>query len=215
MRSPTRRTCSDRWAALLAVSLVTAGCATSLPPTVFVPSETPEATSFYREGKPYAALEDSAGAVLLTMRQTTLAERPYLKLWLRVENHSDHNFLLDPDGDIYLERRIGRLGKLKRIEPESRHDLLELRPDSHREARAVREASLRKNTLFPGQSLEGDVYFYFPAPEPWTEEGRPPASPWDGSAAMSDSADYAYELTLHLETPGGSRHVVLKPVPAK
>ena len=44
MKSPTHRTCSGRWIAVLAVSIATTGCAMSLPPTVFVPSGTPDAS---------------------------------------------------------------------------------------------------------------------------------------------------------------------------
>ena len=213
MKSPAHRTCSNRWTALLAVSIAATGCATSLPPTVFVPSETPDATSYYREGKAYTALEDPVGAVLLTMRPTTLAERPFLKLWLRVENYSGRDFLLDPEGDISLDRRIDGTSKTKRFRPEPRRKLLEALQDRRREALALRETLLRKSTLFPGETMEGDVYFYFPAPELW-DGARPTVSPWDGTASLSDGDFYGYELTLHLKTPGGSRHVVLKPVPA-
>ena len=144
------------------------------------------------------------------MRPTTLAERPFLKLWLRVENYSGRDFLLDPEGDIYLDRRIAN--KSKRFRPEPRRKLLEALQDRSHHALAMRETALRKSTLFPGEILEGDLYFYFPAPELW-DGAKPAASPWDGTVSLSDAVSYAYELTLHLETPGGSRHVVLKPVP--
>ena len=62
--------------------------------------------------------------------------------------------------------------------------------------------------------MEGDVYFYFPAPEIW-DGARPAASPWDGTVSLSDGVSYAYEVTLHIKTPGGSRHVALKPVPGE
>ena len=213
MRSPAHRTCFRRWTAFLAVSIAAAGCASSLPPTAFVPDGTPDATSYYRDGKAYTALEDSVGAVLLTMRPATLADRPFLKLWLHVENHSDRDFLLDPEGDIYLDRRIEGASKTKHIKPEPRRDLVNLVEGHRTQAHGLRETVLRKTTLFPGETLEGDVYFYFPAPEIW-DGARPTASPWDGTVSLSDSGSYAYALTLHLRTPGGSRHVVLKPVPA-
>lgn len=213
MRSPAHRTCSSRWITVLAVSIVAAGCATSLPPTAFVPSGTPDASSYYRDGKAYTTLEDSVGAVLLTMRPATLADRPFLKLWLRVDNRSDHDFLLDPEEDIFLVRRIEGVKKTKQIRPELRRNLLDLVQGNRREGLALRETILRKTTLFPGETVEGNVYFYFPAPAPW-DGARPAASPWDGTVSLSEGGSYTYELTLHLNTPGGSRHVVLKPVPA-
>ena len=67
--------------------------------------------------------------------------------------------------------------------------------------RAERGALVETTTVPPGESLQGAVYFRSPAPEL-------------GRRAPADAA-YAYDLTLHLPTPDGTKRIMLRPVPAK
>jgi hypothetical protein len=121
-----------------------------------------------------------------------------VQLWLRVQNRQVRPFRIDPD-DIYLERRLRGSGDTKRIEPESEDDVLALF-ESH--ARAQTGSLLRRTAVPPGESLQGVVYFRFPAPV----TGR--------RRARADET-YAYDLTVHLPTPDGPKRILLRPIPAR
>jgi hypothetical protein len=136
--------------------------------------------------------------VLVTLKPVVLSDRPFVQLWLRVQNRQVRPFRIDPD-DIYLERRLRGSGDTKRIEPESEDDVLALF-ESH--ARAQTGSLLRRTAVPPGESLQGVVYFRFPAPV----TGR--------RRARADET-YAYDLTVHLPTPDGPKRILLRPIPAR
>jgi hypothetical protein len=187
--------------AIVASTAALWGCASSTPPppTTFVPQGSAGVQTLYRNGSTYAALPNPRGPVLVTLKPVVLSDRPFVQLWLHVQNRQVRPFRIDPE-DIYLERRLRGSGDTKRIEPESEDDVLALL-----ESRARAQAGgslLRRTAVPPGESLQGVVYFRFPAPV----TGR--------RRARADEA-YAYDLTVHLPTPDGPRRILLRPVPAR
>lgn len=176
------------------------GCATQTPPppTAFVPQATVGVETLYRNGWAYAALPNPHGPVLVTLQPVVLSDRSFVKLWLHVQNRQVHAFRIDPE-DIYLERRLRGSDDMTRLQPETERalELLEARD----RARAERGALVQVRTVPPGESLQGEIYFRFPAPEV-------------GRRAPADAA-YAYDVTLHLPTPDGPRRILLRPMPTK
>src|SRR5262245_2187190 len=207
MRAPhsTRLTLA-RPARLALVGLILYGCATIAPfkstapppPTAFVPQRGAGVQTLYRNGAAYASLANSRGPVLVTLQPVTLSERPFVRLWLHVQNRQVRAFRIDPD-DIYLERRVRGSDETQRLEPETEDMLAKLEPRDR--ARAERGALVETRMVPPGESLQGAVYFRSPVPEL-------------GRRAPPDAA-YAYDLTLHLPTPDGPKRIVLRPVPAR
>lgn len=163
------------------------------PPTAFVPQRGAGVQTLYRNGSAYAALQNPRGPVLVTLQPVVLSDRPFVRLWLHVQNRQVHAFRIDPD-DIYLERRARGSGEMELMEVETEKVLARLEPQDR--ARVERGALVETKMVPPGESLQGAVYFRSPAPK------------------HADAA-YAYDLTLHLPTPDGPKRIVLRPVPAK
>jgi hypothetical protein len=193
MASPRRSSNRKRIAACMLAAAVSAGCATSLPPTAYLPARDGGVQTVRRGGSAYAALNAPTGGVLLSLQPVDGADPALLRLWLHVQNRRDRVFVLDPERDIYLERRVAGSASRKRIAPEPPEEA----------ARVVTKAAsaqghgraLRKTRVMPGESVRGAVYFR-------------------GDGIAPKQASYGYEIVVHVRTPGGMKRVLLRPIPS-
>lgn len=169
---------------------IAAGCASSLPPTTYVPARTDGVQTVRRGGTAYAAVESPSGGIVLAL-ESVEGHAALLRLRLHLQNRRDRAFVLDPERDIHLERRAAGTKSRTRIEAEPPERALRLVKED--ESRAARP--LRKTTVMPGESVRGAVYFR-------------------GSGLAPKKAAYGYEITVHIRTPGGTRRVLLRPTPS-
>jgi hypothetical protein len=192
MASPRRSSGRKRIAACMMAAAVSAGCATSLPPTTYIPARDSSVQTVRRGGSAYAALNDPTGGLFLSLQPVDGADPALLRLWLHVQNRRDRAFVLDPERDVYLERRVPGSSSHKRIAPEPPEEALRhvKSAASSRDGRA-----LRMTNVMPGESVGGTVYF-------------------NGNGVAPKNAAYGYEIVVHVRTPGGMRRVLLRPTPA-
>jgi hypothetical protein len=178
-------------AVLVFAAGIAAGCASSLPPTTYVPARTDGVQTVRRGGTAYAAVEGPAGGIVLAL-EPVAGHAALLRLRLHLQNRRDRAFVLDPERDIHLERRAAGTRGRTRIgaEPPDRALRLVAKEDESRAARP-----LRRTTVMPGESVRGAVYFR-------------------GAGIAPKKAAYGYEITVHIRTPGGTRRVLLRPTPS-
>jgi hypothetical protein len=178
-------------AVLVFTALIAAGCASSLPPTTYVPSPTDGVRTMRRGGTAYAAIDGPTGGIVLAL-ESVEGQTALLRLRLHLQNRRDRAFVLDPERDVYLERRAAGTRSRTRIESEPPERALRFvkKEDGSRAARP-----LRKTTVMPGESVRGAVYFR-------------------SAGIAPKKAVYGYEITVHVRTPGGTKRVLLRPTPS-
>ena len=81
--------------ALIAISLCIMACASVQPPMVFQPTAN-GVVSYFVNGMPLGAIDDSSTSILLSLETTELARTRYMRLWVLVRSKDSAPFLLDP-----------------------------------------------------------------------------------------------------------------------
>jgi hypothetical protein len=223
---------TDFVAAILLSSFL-CGCASTAPPTIFVPSETASVVSYFRNGIPIASFSEDSSLVVLSLEESDLGNTKYMRLWFLYKNNSMTPYLLEPLKIVTLslkgtKRSYDDIGPesptnvLARIDNEKAISLIaqaiggalsaaSTRPTTltissgeemvvndqaeKKEAKMLQTSSsmtttsllydefkhsvnagiLRRNTIFPGESVNG--YVYFPLPLRETGFDRLPITP--------------------------------------
>lgn len=73
-----------------------AGCASTRPPLILVPGNSPKHAVFYQRGTPITKLSRDSVLVLMSCEYQNLFGRRYLRVWLLYFNRSKHEKLIDP-----------------------------------------------------------------------------------------------------------------------
>jgi len=208
------------WVFILSVLCVLLGCATTTPSKVYLPTNSSEVMSFYRNGVPIGTLTSDSAVAMVSLEPSEVSGVKYMRLWLLYKNTSGSSLLLDPLKAVKLsyfsdKKSFPEVGPespssiLAAIENQKAMDMiaetvggtlqaLSAEPTtvtgSHGEALKVNDTEakrsaiannttstlvstalmydmfknsfnsgiLRKNTVFPGESVNGYVYFPLP-----------------------------------------------------
>ena len=84
------------WPSIVLCGFVFLSCASTAPPTIFVPSQDAAVKSYYRNGLPIGAISHDSTLIMLSMEPTELVGTRYMRLWFLYRNGTDAQFLLEP-----------------------------------------------------------------------------------------------------------------------
>jgi hypothetical protein len=226
-------------------AFVMIGCASSAPPTIFMPKESGQLTSFYRNGIPIGSMKCDSATMMMQLGTEEIIGTHYVRVWVLYQNNSTTPYLLEPMKTISLNivgknysffdqkpeapsvilshidndkatnlitQAIGGTLQALTVQPttitnsdgsESKlNDQGEKRSQIVTETAAsmastasmyevykssVNSGILQKNTIFPGESVNG--YIYFPRPV-LTKDSF-------GSQGAIDIAKYSYSVKIN------------------
>ncbi len=77
-------------------AFVLTSCASTEPPTIFVPTQDAAVVSYYRNGLPIGAIDHDSSLIMFSLEPTVLVDTKYMRLWFLYRNGSNAPFLLEP-----------------------------------------------------------------------------------------------------------------------
>ena len=84
---------------LMLVSLllmIFAGCASTVPPKIYLPLQNSETTAYYRNGLPIAATQTANSLLMTSLEPDNVSGKGYMRLWFLYKNTTDSAYLLEP-----------------------------------------------------------------------------------------------------------------------
>lgn len=235
---------------IVILGMTAIGCASTVPPSVFLPQEDVHVRSFYRNGVPIGVANLDSLLFMFSLDVAKVSQTEYLRLWfLCLNGSSSETFLLEPAKVLRLDMR-GTEKSILDIQVESPTKILakiennkaaalilqavggalqavstqpttisnrqtgetwtlndqreKIRAEGDRTAGAIATTSqlynifmqsintgiLRRNSIFPGESVHG--YVYFPSPTVSGMHGARQRVTLEG-----------YDFTLHIATLNG------------
>ena len=84
------------WPIIVMSGFAFVGCATTEPPTIFVPAQDAAVMSYYRNGLPIGAIDHDSSLIMFSLEPTVLVDTKYMRLWFLYRNGSNAPFLLEP-----------------------------------------------------------------------------------------------------------------------
>jgi hypothetical protein len=106
------------WPSIVLCGFAFVGCASTEPPTIFVPTQGGTVSSFYRNGLPIGAIHHEGSLIMLSMEPTEVADTKYMRLWFLYKNGTSDPFLLEPMKCVTLSI-VGAEDFHREISPES------------------------------------------------------------------------------------------------
>ena len=247
-----------RFVITVLLAFLIGGCAATVPSRVYLPTQTHETMSFYRNGVPLGIVVIDSVTIMVSIEPVEVAGRRYMRLWFLYKNNSSTQYLLEPMKSILLTIK-GREKSYEHISPESPTVMLahienekavsliaqaiggtlqamSVQPttmtnpaggdwkinDKGAKQQAIQDRSarsmsatatmydifeksinsgiLRRNTVFPGQGVNGYVYFPLPKPRRGGFKGEISIEPEE------------YDYQLDITTQSGNRVVEFTPV---
>lgn len=228
------------------------GCASTVPPTLFLPAAD-DVVSYFVNGMPLAAFDNNSISMLMSLETTELAGTKYMRMWFLLRNKDNATFLLDPGssfvlymggyGDLLPEKPSTILasienekaaslilqavggalqsmatrdtkitsstGETLRVhDVDTKREVVKDKNAARMEAtnywydafkNSVSSGILRKNTMFPNQSVNGYIYFELPKERDWT-----------GRTYTISPIDREFALTIKM--PSAQKVIQFKPI---
>jgi hypothetical protein len=230
--------------ALVAAGLGLAGCSATLPHAVLVPGESEHVAAYFNRGAPFAVVRGEHRTTVAALEPAVLAREGYLRLWLYVQNEEERGALeFDPQHDLSMNLRIESRNEDRAIQPASPDGLLEKmtgedagRPSQRFEKKVSpsddetgvwmeayrRDTShhgsertmLRRETILPGGTAHGFVYFPVPmrfriaAGESLTSS-EIFMGPRDGPRSLED-----FHVKVRMRSSSGTEDIAFEPTKA-
>jgi hypothetical protein len=173
--------------------LFSSACASTVP-RAFQPKDTAGVQSLLRNGDATGAISGDSVFALAQVEPVSIVGYPYARLWLLVRNDSSKPILVEPMecASLHIESNGSKYGHPLDLTPSSPTSILAkitneeaeysilgrigavLSGDGWHESfkSSVNQGVLRRNTLLPGEGVNGYVYFKVPSAQPQPSEGR-------------------------------------------
>ena len=98
--------------------IIFSGCASTVPPKIYLPSQNSETAAYYRNGLPIGATQTGAILLMTSLEPAEISGKHYMRLWLLYKNAVDSAYLLEPLKMVKLTV-IGNKKTYSDIGPES------------------------------------------------------------------------------------------------
>jgi hypothetical protein len=81
---------------IFCVVLLLYKCSSTVPLAVYLPQQTAELKSFYRNGLPLGVIKMDSSIAMVLLEPVTVVNKKYMRLWFLYKNNSNSEYLLEP-----------------------------------------------------------------------------------------------------------------------